>query len=281
MRATDHDPHLNAEPELPAIRFTGASLALTQAGIDSAAQMLRTGAAEIRAVFAVETSGCGFLPDRRPPILYERHIFHRLTHGVFDDGDLSSPDPGGYGPPGAQQYERLLRAVALNRSAALQSASWGMAQIMGENFRAAGFASIEDMVAAMCGSEDAQLRAFVAFLGANRLDLPLRARDWTALARGYNGPNFAVNQYDVKLGAAFVRLSAGPQPDLGIRAAQLYLSYRGSYPSGAIDGIAGNRTRAAVQGFQRVAGLPVTGNANPATLAALLPAVADPASRLA
>src|ERR1700722_1769208 len=108
--------------------FTGTSLALSQAGLGRAAQALSTGAPEIWSVCTVETSGCGFLPDRRPPILYERHIFHRLTNGVFDDGDISSPDPGGYGDSGPHQYDRLARAIALNRTAALQSASWGMAQ---------------------------------------------------------------------------------------------------------------------------------------------------------
>lgn len=251
--------------------FTGASLALTQAGIDGAARSLRTSSAEVWTVFTVETGGCGFLADRRPPILYERHIFHRLTDGAFDDGDISSRDPGGYGPSGTHQYDRLLRAITLNRAAALQSTSWGVAQITGENFRSAGFASVEEMVTAMCGSEDAQLLAFVTYLENRHLDGPLRARDWTALARAYNGPDFAVNQYDVKLAAAFAKLSTGVLPDLSVRAAQLYLTYRGEYPPGAIDGIMGVRTRTALQDFQRAAGVPVTGDPDPATLAALLP----------
>src|SRR5204863_9082982 len=33
---------------------------------------------------SVETSGCGYLPDRRPKILFERHVFSRLTEHRYD-----------------------------------------------------------------------------------------------------------------------------------------------------------------------------------------------------
>jgi hypothetical protein len=46
--------------------------------------MREVGLAEIWAVFSVETSGCGFLTDRRPKILFERHIFSHLTNGRYD-----------------------------------------------------------------------------------------------------------------------------------------------------------------------------------------------------
>ena len=91
--------------------FTGKTQALSTAGIDTAAGSLSVSPAEIWTVMAVETSGCGFLPDRRPQILYERHIFHRLTAGRFDDGDISDPTPGNYGPGGAHQYDRLTTAI--------------------------------------------------------------------------------------------------------------------------------------------------------------------------
>lgn len=251
--------------------FTGTSLALSQTGIERAAKALTVAAPEIWTVFTVETSGCGFLPDRRPPILFERHVFSRLTKHAFDDGDISAKDAGGYGARGSHQYDRLTRAIALNRSAALQSASWGLGQIMGENFRMAGFTSVEDMITAMCGSEDQQLAAFTAFLRASKLDTALRGHDWTTFARGYNGPSFRDNKYDDKLNAAFAALSTGTLPDLTLRTAQLYLTYRGFDP-GDVDGLAGKHTRSALSDFQRANGLPVTGNVDAATLAALRPA---------
>jgi hypothetical protein len=171
-----------------------------------------------------------------------------LTGGRFDDGDISSPSPGGYGPGGAHQFERLERAVALDRSAALQSASWGIGQIMGENYVAAGFDNVEDMVTSALRSEDEQVSAMVSFLQHSNLTSALNDHDWQRFARGYNGANFAINQYDSKLATAFTEFSLNGTPDVTVRAAQLYLTYLGFNP-GRVDGVAGARTMSALRAF--------------------------------
>lgn len=74
--------------------FQGNAAALSIDGLTKVAGDLAVYAAEIWAILAVETSGCGYLPDRRPQILFERHIFHRLTNGEFDDGLVSDASPG-------------------------------------------------------------------------------------------------------------------------------------------------------------------------------------------
>jgi hypothetical protein len=53
--------------------FVGASEPLSEQGLSNALDLLKVGAAEIWTVVSVETRGCGYLPDRRPLILYERH----------------------------------------------------------------------------------------------------------------------------------------------------------------------------------------------------------------
>jgi hypothetical protein len=248
--------------------FIGQSRPLTSDGMATAATTMTVAVQEVWTVLSVETSGCGFLSDRRPEILYERHIFHRLTGGRFDDGNLSDPTKGGYGPSGAHQYERLTAAMDLDRDAALKSASWGLGQVLGENFSAAGFASVDQMVQAMTDSEDAQLAAVSAFILENRLDRALRTHDWTSFARGYNGSAFATNHYDVRLRGEFQKLSTGVLPDLDIRAAQLYLTFLGFHP-GPIDGFVGPLTRSAIVEFQGKNGLDQTGLVDDELLAKL------------
>ena len=254
-------PKLRRGSSEPAMKteFTGKSSALTQAGLAAAASSIAVKPEELWTVLAVETSGCGFLADRRPQILFERHIFHRLTNGRFGDSDISNPVAGGYGPSGTHQYDRLIRAIALDRTAALKSASWGMGQIMGENFAITGCSDVESMVAAMTDSEDAQLKAVAAFIGKSNLAAPLQRHDWRTFASHYNGPSFAANQYDVKLAAAFQKYSSGAMPDLNLRAVQLYLTFLGCN-TGGIDGVSGPRTRAAICSFQRTHGLTETGH---------------------
>jgi hypothetical protein len=249
--------------------FVGRSLALSADGMAAGAASIAVQPVELWTVLGVETSGWGFQADRRPKILYERHIFHRLTGGQFDDGDISDPTPGGYGAGGAHQYDRLARAIALNRGAALQSASWGVGQIMGMNFAAAGFGDVEAMVTAMCDTEDAQLAAVAAFLKSQKLDGPLRTHDWAGFASGYNGPAYKENHYDENLQTQFEKYSAGTTPDLTVRSTQLYLTFAGLDP-GKVDGVMGPKTRAAITSFQGQQGLAATGVADEALLAALI-----------
>ncbi|HEY4263813.1 MAG TPA: N-acetylmuramidase domain-containing protein [Micropepsaceae bacterium] len=250
--------------------FAGEGRPLSQNGFDAARTAIGVEDVALWAVLSVETSGCGFLADRRPKILFERHIFHRLTNGRFDAvaPDISAPSSGGYGQSGAPQYARLESAVRLDEDAALQSASWGLGQIMGENHKAAGFADVKDLVTAMVESEDGQLRAMANFIEASAMAPALRSRDWAQFARRYNGPNFAQNNYDGQLQNFCSLFTTGKLPDLRVRAAQVYLTYRGFSPHG-IDGVAGENTSDAVKAFQSSMGAAPTGTIDDGLLDAL------------
>jgi len=181
-----------------------------------AAKELNVEVAAIRAVAEVEAAGAGFLPDGRPSVLYEAHIFHKHTkgaHGAAVDRrgiKLSSLNWNRslYGATGAAQHNRIEDAAKLNWGAAHKAASWGTFQILGENHKAAGHDTIEDFVDAMHSGAAAHLDAFVSFIKANKLDVPLRAKNWAAFARGYNGPGYAQNAYDEKIAAAYARWKA-------------------------------------------------------------------------
>ncbi len=250
--------------------FEGAGKPLSEAALKQAAGDIGVGLPALWALMTVETRSCGFLPDRRPQILFERHIFHKRTKGKFDmqHPALSDAAAGGYGAGGAHQYERLERAIVLDRKAALESTSWGLGQVMGFNARVAGFADVEAMVAAMCDSEDAQFGAVVGFITGNDLSKYLREEDWASFAEGYNGPDYAKNNYDTRLARAAALFSAGPLPDLQLRAAQLYLTYLG-YAPGTVDGWLGTNTRKALLKFQEDKGLEATGRLDDQVLAAL------------
>jgi hypothetical protein len=183
---------------------------LTDDDFAAAADALAIEVAMIKAVAQVESPRGPFDPKGRPEILFERHYFHRLTHGQFahSDPDICNSAAGGYGKFSAQ-YGKLQRAYALNRDAALRSASWGRFQIMGDNFEAAGFDSAAGFVQAMTTSEAEHLNAFVNFVKSNnKMVTALRAKDWAGFARKYNGPGFAANRYDTKLKNAYDSFSA-------------------------------------------------------------------------
>jgi hypothetical protein len=169
----------------------------------------------------------------------------------------------------------LARAAELDQNAALQSASWGIGQVLGENFQAAGFSDAGSMVTAMCGAEDAQILAVCKFLTSSGLDRALRNHDWAGFARGYNGPNYVKYSYDTKLLQNYQKYSVGSLPDLTIRAAQLMLKFL-RYNIGGVDGLNGPHTESAVKAFQTAQALPATGDVDDATMAALQAAVNPP-----
>lgn len=246
----------------------GAALPLSAAGLSAVVDRLRVDPPTVWALLGVETSGCGYLADRRPNILYERHLFYRLTRGAFDDEDISAPAQGGYGKQGLAQYDRLERAIALDREAALKSTSWGLGQVLGNNYKEAGYESVEDMVRQMLQSEDCQLAAVCSFIESASLVALLRKRDWAAFARRYNGPAYEKNLYDLRLNAEYVKCACGLVPDLNVRTAQLYLTYLGYHP-GPVDGVAGALTRSAVAEFQKRHGLRQTGAIDEAVVSSL------------
>jgi hypothetical protein len=202
--------------------FHGAATRLTVADVDAVAGALGVESRAIWAVASIEAADSGFLPDGRPEILFESHQFSKRTGGQWDG---SHPDVSqaswvhDYGKGGAHQYERLNGALELDRDAALQSTSWGMFQIMGFNSAAAGFASVEEFIAAMCESEGRQLDAFAAYCTSEKLVEMLRNHDWLNFALRYNGPGQAENNYAEKLAAAYADgnfpppgVPAGPAP---------------------------------------------------------------------
>jgi len=183
---------------------------LTEKDILAAADKLQLPVAAIKAVNNVESRGQGFLPDGRPVILFERHVFWDLLKKAGIDpaklqapATILSPVRGGYAG-GAAEYQRLAMAAQFNADAAQESASWGLFQIMGYHWKSLGYDSVSDFVARQKLNEGEQLEALVRFLTANPTLLSaLRGQKWAAFAKGYNGADYAANLYDAKLARAF------------------------------------------------------------------------------
>jgi peptidoglycan hydrolase-like protein with peptidoglycan-binding domain len=187
--------------DLPERRF------LSEVDYERAAARLGVEVQAIRAVVAVEAAGSGFLPDGRPKILFERHLFWSFTPLPVSQTrpDLSNPRPGGY-IGGAAEWNRLNDAIKFDRTAALRATSWGLGQVLGDNYQVAGYSDVEAFVRAMFESEGRQLDAMMNFIQGNHLDSALRQHDWARFAAGYNGIA-GVGVYDIKLANAFTQLA--------------------------------------------------------------------------
>lgn len=267
------------------MEFSGTASPLTSGDIKNEASALDVDAAAISAVCQVESAHSGFLPDKRPKILFEAHAFHTLTRGVYDRAypNISAPfwDRSLYGPSGAHQYDRLSVAIGLNRLAGLESASWGRFQIMGSNYKAAGFSDVEKFVQAMMDSEANHLLAFGNFCQSTGILGYLRDHDWEHFALRYNGPG-NVADYAGKLADAYeANQSTGPTSDptgsptllrvgsTGVLVVRLQQQLNKLRYQISVDGSFGPRTEQAVVKFQQKHSLIADGEVGSLTAAAL------------
>ncbi|MFO1151020.1 MAG: N-acetylmuramidase domain-containing protein [Alsobacter sp.] len=186
--------------------FHGAARKRTDNGIAKAAAKIGCEEAALRAVVEVEARGSGFDAQGRPKALFEPHRFYALLSGAKRARAVKQGlayVKWGTKPYSRNSYDRIIAACAIDGEAALKATSWGLGQIMGENYRAAGFTSVQAMVTAFQASEDAQLMGMAAFIKSKGLDSALKALDWRTFAKGYNGAGYAKNAYHSKLARAY------------------------------------------------------------------------------
>lgn len=189
---------------------------ITDADVTAKAKEFGIDKAALLAVMDVECKGHGFNDDGTPVILYERHKFYegliainwvtKAKEWFKSYPDICNPKYGGYGK-NSEQHPKLARAVKLNREVALESASWGLGQVMGFNWKSLGYPSLQSFINAMYRDEVSQLDALCRFIKVNGLIKHIQAKDWDEFARRYNGPDYKRNDYDTKLAAAYKKHS--------------------------------------------------------------------------
>ncbi|MCX5495805.1 N-acetylmuramidase family protein [Kaistia dalseonensis] len=193
------------------VSFKGAARRRSPDAIARAAAFIGVETAALSAIIEVEASGAGFDGAGRPKALFEPHRFYRELSG--NPGKLAAAVKAGLAYPKwgekpypSDSYPRIQQALAIDETAALRATSWGLGQVLGSNCAKCGFTSPQAMLAAFADGEDAQIVGMAAFLKSNGLVPALKARNWAAVAKGYNGSKYAANRYDAKLAAAYARL---------------------------------------------------------------------------
>jgi LysM repeat protein len=205
--------------------YTGEKI--TQHDYEKAAQELGCEINVIRAIDMIESGGrSGYDKKNRPLILYERHIFSKRTGHKYDkeNPDLSSKvgyklhkkgckvsdselKANYYSSTSDENYMRLAKAYALDKSSALQACSWGRFQILGDNFRTCGYPSVAAFVAAQVKNEIEQLQSFIEYIKSNKMQKALKEKNWCKIAEGYNGKNYKKFNYHKRIKRAYEKLS--------------------------------------------------------------------------
>lgn len=159
---------------------------------------------QLRAVAKVESGGSAFDAQGRPKILFERHLFHRMTDGQWSPTIYSNPNGGGYA---MDSWEKLTLAASKDVDAAFSSASWGKFQVLGCHWNVLGYPSPIEMAYSTVTSEAAHYEMLARYVEHNGLK-PALAKLSTdperniPFARAFNGPSFRQFSYHSKLASA-------------------------------------------------------------------------------
>lgn len=184
-----------------------------------------------KAIASVESRAEGFTSDGSVQLLFERHKFKsqlqkRLTESAQDivliedfykttftgnkvseavafvekqNPNICNSKAGGY-LVGASEQKRFELAMSINPTAATESASFGLYQIMGFNAKHCGYDDGYNMLKSFMEGEYYHLMALGNFLEANSgIYTYLKNGNYEAIARLYNGPAYAKNNYHVKI----------------------------------------------------------------------------------
>lgn len=285
--------------------FKGEAKRLDDVDLPRIGHQIGVGEDELHAFMDVEAAGSGFDSQGRPKMLFEPHVFYRNLTGAKRDRavreGLAYPK-WGEKPYPKDSYPRLKKAMLIDETAALKAASWGLTQILGENFSMVGYETVQAMVAAFMEDEENHLDAMVKFLIAAGIDDDLRAHRWEIVARVYNGPGYAKHNYHGRMAAAYAKWAKIPDtpwsPDdepvqapgmvpatykdgrvyPQVRAVQERLDALGYPEVGAFDGRWGSKTQAAILAFRADNDLPLLAEIDEQLLAALLTAGPRPIS---
>jgi hypothetical protein len=249
-------------------------------------------ASAMLAVVECETSGKPFEQDNHTPsLLFERHKFYsELTK--HQPSKLKAAIQAGLAIPKWSrntQYKDqgtssgrlavIAKARAIDEEVANRAASWGLGQTMGFNAERLKYESATVMVGELSRGIAEQIDALVREIKTDHLDKYLKAKNFTAFAKGYNGSGYAQNQYDTRMAAAdarwvrrLVQIENGEfQTKPGKTITMVYqtkLKELG-FNVGIVDGDWGDLTTGACSAFQRREGLKITGHPNDETTALL------------
>lgn len=282
------------------MEYKGMAQPLQPGDIERVAESIGVPEAAMRAVIEIEANGRAFDSLGHPTFLFEPHRFYKnvpkdkLAEAIRDG--LAYPrwkGPGSYPKTPALRWQQFQKAVALDETAAIKSASWGLGQIMGEEYDEAGYNTPQEMLVAFCDSEFNQLQGMANLIKVRNLDDAMRSFPSMAacrqFAKRYNGAAYERNNYHNKLHDAHVkwdkRLNGSsaqdaPPPDekddtlrIGdkdkiwngpVRTAQRMLRDLGY--SLKVDGDFGPGTRTAILAWQANNDMQTTGELSPADI---------------
>lgn len=192
---------------------------LTDEDFREVAEELGVEVAAVKAVVEIEAGAKheGFWANGKPIINFDLSMFRKFaarnkinlsryqrSHAVV----FAKPNRARYGSYQAAQQARLDAARTIDDKTAIEGTFWGMFQLGGFNWKVCGTSSPDEFVRLMSRSERDQLELFAEFIRETGMLPLLKAKNWSAFARRFNGPSYARRGYHTRLARAYAKHKA-------------------------------------------------------------------------
>lgn len=184
---------------------------LTDADYQKIAEELDIEVAAIKAVVRIEAGAGleGFFAPGVPVINFDRAMYNKARPVSNIKAPASETVPSGIKSAyGRKEWSQLVAARKVNRDKANMGTFWGMFQIGGFNYKQCGCSSVQEMVDRMSYSEFEQLQLFANFIKNTGMLADLRAKNWSAFARKYNGTSYKSRGYHTRMAKEYAKFKA-------------------------------------------------------------------------
>lgn len=165
--------------------------------------------ASLMAFISVESGGLGFV-NGRIVIQFEPAWFRKKApyapSGLWRLNKVENQ---------TQEYKAFSEAFRINPTAAMQSTSWGLGQIMGFHYKLLGYATVNEMVEDFKKGKYQQVLGIAKFIkGTPALLKALRSKNWHLVAVYYNGAGYKAladkygrEPYNISMEKAYIKYS--------------------------------------------------------------------------
>lgn len=166
--------------------------------------------AAIKAVAKIEAGAAfkGFWAPGVPVANYSQTLFNRYKAKTKGPKATGAKVPDGLKGYALKEWTALTNARKINEDAANMATYWGMFQIGGAHYKQCGCQNVGEMVALVSASEFSQLEMFGVFIRNAGMLENLRAKEWAAFARKYNGPAYAKRGYHTRMAKEYAAFKA-------------------------------------------------------------------------
>lgn len=193
---------------LPAADESSRYTHLTEEDFRMVAEEIGVEVAAMKAVVAIEAGSQmkGFWAPGIPVINFDRTMYAKFRGRASSKaGAKGEKVPAGLTGYARSEWTQLINARKTNAQGANMGTFWGMFQIGGFNYKLCGCDSVDEFVRLMSYSELEQLELFAAFITNTGMVNDLRAKNWRAFARKYNGASYARRGYHTKMANAYAK----------------------------------------------------------------------------